>query len=84
MKKTKQCPKCESQKILKDARVIDKASKGGPALDLELAVSKNPDALLFKGEKRFPIRAWVCAYCGYTELYTNNVDAAYDIAKGDI
>ena len=83
MKKTKQCPKCKSKKILRDARVIDKASKSGPALDLELAVNKNPDALLFKGEERFTVHAWACADCGYTELYTDNTDAAYDIAKGD-
>ena len=65
------------------ARVIDKASKGGPALDLELAVAKDPDALLFKGEERFAIRAWACADCGYTELYTGNAGAAYKIAQGD-
>jgi predicted nucleic-acid-binding Zn-ribbon protein len=83
MKETNRCPKCESRKILTDGRVIDKASKGGPALDLELAVNKDPDALLFKGEERFAIRAWVCAGCGYTELYTENAGAAYNIARGD-
>ena len=83
MKKTKQCPKCESKRILIGARVIDKASKSGPALDLELAVNKNPDALLFKGEERFAIRAWACADCGYTELYTMNADLAYTVAKGN-
>ena len=83
MKKTKQCPKCESKKILIGARVIDKASKGGPALDLELAVNKDPGALFFKGEERFTIRAWACADCSYTELYTDNADVAYDIAQGD-
>lgn len=83
MKKTRQCPKCESKKILVGGRVIDKASQSGPALDLELAVNKNPDAVLFKGEERFTIRAWVCADCGYTELYTDNPAAAFDIAHGD-
>jgi predicted nucleic-acid-binding Zn-ribbon protein len=83
MKKTNQCPKCESRKILMGARVIDKASKGGPALNLELAVNKDPDALLFKGEERFAIRAWACADCGYTELYTDNADVAYNVAQGD-
>lgn len=83
MKKTNQCPKCKSRKILVGARVIDKASKGGPALDLELAVKKNPEALLFKGEQRFTIRAWTCADCGYTELYTDNSHVAYDVAHGD-
>jgi len=83
MKKTKQCPKCKSKKILEGARVIDKASKGGPALDLELAVNKNPGARLFKGEERFRIRAWVCSDCGYTEMYTDNSGAAYDISLGD-
>jgi predicted nucleic-acid-binding Zn-ribbon protein len=83
MKKTNRCPKCESRKILVGARVMDKASKGGPALDLELAVNKDPDALLFKGEERFAIRAWVCAVCGYTELYTDGAGAAYNVAQGD-
>ena len=83
MKKRKQCPKCNSKKILEGARVIDKASKGGPALDLELAVNKNPGARLFKGEERFRIRAWVCADCDYTELYTDNAGVAYDISLGD-
>ena len=83
MKKTNQCPKCESKKILTGARVIDKASKHGPAFDLELAVIKNPDALLFKGEERFTVRVWACADCGYTELYTDNAAAAYDISQGD-
>jgi predicted nucleic-acid-binding Zn-ribbon protein len=83
MRKTNQCPKCESRKILVGARVIDKASKGGPALDLELAVNKDPEALLFKGEQRFSIRAWACADCGYTELYTDNAHVAYDVARGD-
>jgi predicted nucleic-acid-binding Zn-ribbon protein len=83
MKRTNQCPKCESKEILTDARVIDKASKGGPAFDLELAVQKDPDALLFKGEERFAIRAWVCAGCGYTEFYTDNAGAAYNTSRGD-
>ena len=83
MKRTNQCPKCGSRKVLTGARVIDKASKGGAALDLELAVSKDPEALLFKGEERFAMRAWVCAGCGYTELYTDNAGAAYDLARGD-
>ena len=83
MKKTKQCPKCKSKKILIGARVIDKASKGGPALDLELAVNKNPGARLFKGEERFRILAWVCADCDYTELYTDNAETAYNIAQDD-
>lgn len=83
MKKTNQCPKCKSRRILTEARVIDKASKGGPALNLELAVNKDPDALLFKGEERFTIRAWVCADCGYTELYTDDAGAAYNVTRGD-
>jgi len=83
MKTTNRCPKCESEKILTGAKVIDKASRGGPALDLELAVHKDPNALIFKGEERFTIRAWACADCGYTELYTDNADVAYNVAQGD-
>ena len=82
MKKTGQCPKCESKRILTGARVIDKGRMGDPIRDLELAVQNDPDALFLKGEQRFSIRAWACADCGYTELYTDDPGEAYYVFKG--
>lgn len=52
-------------------------------MDLQLAVERDPDALMRRGEKRFPIRAWVCGACGYTELYTLNAEAAFQIGRGE-
>lgn len=81
MKTSGTCPKCSSSRVIKDGRVLDKGSRGGPAMDLELAVEREPGALWGRGEERFGISAWVCAACGYTELYTSNAEAAYRIVQ---
>jgi ribosomal protein L37E len=31
-----------------------------------------------KGRRSFPIKAWICTRCGYTELYVANPD---DLAR---
>lgn len=82
MKTSGTCPKCASAHVIENGRVIDKGSRSGPAMALELAVERNPGALLGRGEERFEISAWVCADCGYTELYTANADEAYRIVSG--
>ena len=83
MKKTGRCPKCESQKLLVDGRVLDKRGLNEMDYDLELSVEKDSSATFFKGEQRFTIRAWVCGGCGYTELYTDDASSAYRIYHSD-
>jgi hypothetical protein len=36
---------------------------------LSLMIAEKPQATIFRGWRRFPLSASVCANCGYTELY---------------
>jgi len=71
--KRKQCPKCNSGKVIHNARVID---RNGDYQDMILSVrvERKPDALLFKGAKDFELKALICGECGYAELYAADPD----------
>lgn len=72
------CFRCNSTTIIPDVRIID---RGEGKKDLTAEVYRKPDALLFKGTATSSLRAWICASCGYTEIYATNttaLKAAYD------
>ena len=71
MKRTGKCPKCGSTEIIKEAKPIDE-DRNGQERWLRLAKFRNPGAMIFKGKQSSTVAAWVCADCGYTELYTDN------------
>ncbi|WP_350289429.1 hypothetical protein [uncultured Croceitalea sp.] len=58
--------------------VVDKGDAGAKH-ELAIESFSNPDALLFKGTKRHPLKATVCGACGnvnfsvenYKELWVN-------------
>lgn len=58
------CPKCRSGEILQHAD----ASNGNP---LGIRVYEKAGVTL-KGMRNYPLRAWVCTKCGYTEFYVSN------------
>jgi hypothetical protein len=47
---------------------MDRSDSG--LLPLSLVIAEKPKAAVFRGWRRFALTAWVCASCGYTELYT--------------
>lgn len=70
MKQSSKCPKCGGDDIILDAKVFDSGQnhlKG----ELTVATFRKPDALIFKGRQETTVSAWVCAHCGYMELYAN-------------
>lgn len=82
--KRKQCPKCNSGKVICHARVID---RNGEYQDMSLSVrvERKPDALLFKRAKDFGLEALICGECGYAELYAADPSGlwqAYISSKG--
>lgn len=56
---------------MKNLSVIDNGDAG---VRHELAIQSysKPDALLFKGTKRHPIKATVCGTCGYVVFKVDN------------
>ena len=65
----KKCPKCGYAQIMNDVQVVDLDSH---AENLAVQVQQKPQARLFKGGVRVPLKAQVCGTCGYTELYAKD------------
>ncbi len=78
------CPKCGSQEIMKDLVITDTDEHGnGKALSLyidEPEPAKRPFIYVPKGAGGI-LRAWICASCGYSELYTDNLAALFESYK---
>ena len=73
MKQSQRCPKCHSMDIIGDVRPLDRTDNRTHAA--QLATYRNPDALLFTGRQKTPMRAWVCADCGFVEFYSEDPKA---------
>ena len=71
MKRTHQCPKCASTDIIAGASVIYRNQRSTNS-EITVATYRDPDALLFKGRHETTTSAWVCATCGFIELYADD------------
>ncbi len=74
MKKTGQCPKCESNDIITDAKAVDRGHNNMQD-EMTVVTFRKPDALIFKEKQTTTLSAWVCAACGYTEFYADRPHA---------
>ena len=72
------CPKCGSDKIIPNVRIVSREFDQLDSGDVSLEVYRQPEALLFKGTLRDPLRAQVCGQCGLTELYANDPGALWE------
>ena len=70
MKHTGKCPKCASVDVLCDVLALDRGDNNH-WYELCVGRDRKPEALIFKGREPPPLSAWVCASCGYTELYAD-------------
>ena len=68
MKCTNKCPKCGSNDVIAGAKAIDYSRNAA----LSVATFRKPDAVVFKGQMSTSLSAWVCAECGYLELYADD------------
>lgn len=69
------CPKCSSSERIPDALVTVDAD-GAKVVQVQL--NRHPRALLFKGATTTPLKAVVCAQCGFTELYVSDAGELLD------
>jgi predicted nucleic-acid-binding Zn-ribbon protein len=60
------CPKCESTEILEDVG-LNTLGEGGP--DGKIVFRLEGTSGFLKKSTRVEARAWICAACGYSELY---------------
>ena len=67
------CIQCGSTDLLDDVGVIDRG-KNNSRWDLTLVTHRDPDALFFKEPIEAPVRAKVCASCGFVMLFAKPSD----------
>jgi len=77
------CPKCGSSEIMADVKVRDVADNGPYPLRVEVEEPEPARHSLIWMPKQAmgDIRAWICSECGFTELYTNNLEELHQIYK---
>ncbi len=68
MKRTNTCPKCGSGDVIA-GNWIGGQGAGGPTY---VATYRNPTAFIFKGRSDSKVSPYVCAECGYIELYADS------------
>jgi len=71
MKHSGRCSKCGGREIIVDAKAVDRGNGNCPH-DMVLITYRKPEAMIFKGRQHTTVSAWVCAACGYVELYADN------------
>jgi ribosomal protein S27AE len=67
MKTQGTCPRCGSGRIIRQVPIVDRSDSG--SLPLSLRRGTRTWAGWLKLPRSFPLDAWVCGGCGYTELY---------------
>lgn len=67
MKSKSTCPKCGSVRIIRNVQVVDRSDSGTQSLSLHRGTRSLGGWL--KLPRSFPLDAWTCGACGYTELY---------------
>ena len=66
----KNCLKCNSDKIIPNAMVLDTGQYSSGYL--QIAFDGNPDALVFKQRIKSTVRVSICGNCGYLEFYAGD------------
>ncbi len=67
MKSKSTCPKCGSVRIIRNVQVVDRSDSGTQSLSLRRGTRALGRWL--KIPRSFPLDAWTCGACGFTELY---------------
>jgi len=83
MKTKSTCPKCGSARIIRQVQVLDRSDSGAQSLSLRRGTRALGGWL--KLPRSFPLDAWTCGACGYTELYVREpaeLVAADEAASG--
>ena len=70
MKRSKKCPKCESTNLIENAKVLDRGTFNMP-FAMSVATFRDPGMAVVDEKRTSKVSAWVCAACGFLELYAD-------------
>lgn len=76
------CPKCGSHHVMRDVVAEAKETGSFASHPLTMRLSR-PGFLGFSSTARGEVKATVCADCGYTELYTDNLAELWQMYSQD-
>jgi len=73
------CPNCGSRDVMANIEVRDDGRSGSHPLRvvIEEPEPSNHGRIWVQEQSTGDLRAWICAHCGYTELYANNIEGLY-------
>jgi hypothetical protein len=72
----KKCPDCNSEKIIKNAKTLDRGDYNA-ALTASIAVEEYPDAVIFKNPVYSETDADVCGECGFIQFYAKDPETLW-------
>ena len=72
MKKTLQCPKCDSRKLWRIETMVERGHRADQTHPMALTVEHRRWTLGEKATGTF--ETFICAECGYTEWYASGLD----------
>jgi len=72
-----QCPRCDSERLIHDAKVEDRSKNGRHKLEV-LVGFNDPEALLFTDPIRAELRAMICGDCGWVGLFVREPELLWD------
>jgi predicted nucleic-acid-binding Zn-ribbon protein len=77
------CRNCGSREVMTDLEVRDDGRNGSHPLRVVIEEPEPPKhgRIWLQGQSTGDVSAWICPKCGYTELYTNNLEALYESYK---
>jgi predicted nucleic-acid-binding Zn-ribbon protein len=95
MKSSLACPKCDSRRLwrIEEFAAKDPSYSGGGKRPLMVAVAvrtpptQEPGWFSDDGPERFDagqVEAWVCAKCGYTELWSRDFEALRHLPESGV
>lgn len=73
------CPKCGSKEVMTDVEVRDDGRSAHHPLRV-VVVEPEPAkhaAIWVQPQAEGNLHAWICAHCGYTEIYADNLGELY-------
>jgi predicted nucleic-acid-binding Zn-ribbon protein len=73
------CLKCGSKKVMENIEVRDEGKNSSHPLQV-MARPREPKRglVIITSQSMGELSAWICADCGYTELYTDNLSNLYE------
>lgn len=71
------CTACGSNKIVSNLSIVDYGDYS-QKLKLSIETHKNPNALLFKGITKHPLKATVCCSCNKVDLHIENAQELWE------